>query len=369
MTISREAQISLLAAGSYWDIRQDRFTPTKDDSNHAPIPEGWKVLTQFDKSDSGPAAVTGFSARVYQNTATNEIVISYAGTEFGNTSAQGTTADFLNGNGPLALGDYGSQAYRAAALYQEVKATGKTNISFTGHSLGGGLAAIMGVWFNRPAYVYAPAPFEKSVDQTQLTDKTTTVGGGLTVSFAADEVRVLPLVKAELLRKTGVVDPALASYNPITGFSSREQNVSAWAIKGELLEKTLFVLNWIEKSPRTSLYDSSAVTLGFMEKHSIDLHAAALLVPNFETQAKAVTNSLKLLMDDKLYSTNILGSQQHIIMKLLRNETGVRSTDGTVLKASTQMLTHFAADLGKIASNLSGLKRKTGSGLSLSYLA
>jgi hypothetical protein len=62
MTI--QSDMALMAAGSYWDVRQDRFTPTRDESNRAPTPTGWRVLTQFDRSDSGPNAVTGFSARV-----------------------------------------------------------------------------------------------------------------------------------------------------------------------------------------------------------------------------------------------------------------------------------------------------------------
>lgn len=33
------------------------------------------------------------------------------------------------------------------------------DISFTGHSLGGGLASLMSVWFDRPSIVFAPAPF------------------------------------------------------------------------------------------------------------------------------------------------------------------------------------------------------------------
>ena len=161
MTI--QSDMALLAAGSYWDIRGTDLTPVTE-SNRSPLPEGWTVLTQFDKSDSGANALSGFSARVYQNTSTGEIAISYAGTEFGNTSFKGTGADFLNGNMPLALGNYATQAYRAAALYQEVTAAQLgTNISFTGHSLGGGLASMMAVWFNRPAYVFAPAPFQRNI--------------------------------------------------------------------------------------------------------------------------------------------------------------------------------------------------------------
>lgn len=108
MTI--QSDMALLAAGSYWDVR--KFGLQFD--NRAPLPEGWKILTQFDKSDSGANAQTGFSARVYQNINTEDIAISYAGTEFGNTSAAGNFADFSNGNVPLVFGSYegGACEYR-----------------------------------------------------------------------------------------------------------------------------------------------------------------------------------------------------------------------------------------------------------------
>ena len=145
MTI--QADMALMAAGSYWDVRKGAINPQtgKDTDNDAPVPVGWKVLTQYDISASGAnAALTnssGFSARVYQNISTQEIVISYAGTEFG-LDRLGFYNDFINGNIPMALGSYSEQAYLAADLYQRVKANPllSDNISFTGHSLGGGLA-------------------------------------------------------------------------------------------------------------------------------------------------------------------------------------------------------------------------------------
>jgi hypothetical protein len=68
MALTREAELALLAAGSYWDIRQGvlNLETGIDTDNRAPLPEGWEVLTQFDKKDSGPTAVTGFSARTGQ---------------------------------------------------------------------------------------------------------------------------------------------------------------------------------------------------------------------------------------------------------------------------------------------------------------
>ena len=89
--MTNEAIYSLLAAGSYWDIRKGAFNQILkiDTDNDAPLPSGWKVLTQFDKPGSGSNAISGFSARVYQNTSTGEVANSYGGTEFGTTAAQG----------------------------------------------------------------------------------------------------------------------------------------------------------------------------------------------------------------------------------------------------------------------------------------
>jgi len=178
------ATYALLSGGAYWDVRDRDF-------NEAPLPAGWRALTQFDRSNSGSNATvqgSGFSARVYQGPG-GEIVIAHAGTEFGST-VPGLVADFLSGNVPLAAGLSSEQAYQAALLYQEVKAWagGSGNITFAGHSLGGGLAGLMGVWFNRPATVFAPAPFEHSA---------LAVGGRTTIGAARAPVR--PPKQAQLM--------------------------------------------------------------------------------------------------------------------------------------------------------------------------
>lgn len=335
MTI--QSDMALLAAGSYWDIRKedDEF------NNDAPLPEGWRVVDRFNTPGSGPNATTGFSARVYENIATRQIVISYAGTEF-DTSSFGLAADFLSGNIPLAFGVYGAQALAAAKLYQEVKADPELsdNISFTGHSLGGGLASLMAVWFDRQAYVFAPAPFQASADFTQNTL--------LAVSQPA-----LYQVKGLLIQQGIALDPALASYNPATDFASREANVQAWAIKGELLEANLGMFNWIEGNS-TPLFNDNEITLDEGNKHSIDLHIAGLLVTSFQTQAGRVPHALTVLMDKNLYGGDVLGNQQLIITKLVRNEVGVRDDTGQVLLAANGMLTHFTNDLQKLGTDISG---------------
>lgn len=152
MTI-KQAEYALLAAGSYFDVRGgDEYNPqlsSRDTSNEAPIPEGWEVLTEFDARGSGDGSfwkAAGFSARVYKNKRTNEICISYAGTEFDFFDTAGGVNDFLNGNLPAAVGKANLQVNYAAELYERVRTSAKAagaTISFTGHSLGGGLARDM----------------------------------------------------------------------------------------------------------------------------------------------------------------------------------------------------------------------------------
>ncbi len=95
---------------------------------------------------------TGFLARAYRHTETNEIVIAFAGT----TWEEGMKMhDWTNGNFPGAFGNrLGEQVYDATKFSLDImgmpEAEG-SSISFTGHSLGGGLASLMAVYFNRQA--------------------------------------------------------------------------------------------------------------------------------------------------------------------------------------------------------------------------
>lgn len=60
-------QYALLAGASYHDTRVDL--------NRFPIPNGWNVVSLVPQDSS-----SGFEASAYRNPLTNEIVISYAGT-------------------------------------------------------------------------------------------------------------------------------------------------------------------------------------------------------------------------------------------------------------------------------------------------
>jgi Ca2+-binding RTX toxin-like protein len=176
-------EYALLAAGAYDDLR---LHP----DNKSPIPNGWTELAQYAVSGSGPNASpggSGFSAKVYQSTG-GEIVISCAGTEFAMTG--GGASDWISGNAPLTLGIRSAQALEAAQLYQHVKAEVGHNITFTGHSLGGGLAGIMAVWFERPAKVFAQAPFEAAATRTDALSTLTHVRDALRSSPAGIDIKL-----------------------------------------------------------------------------------------------------------------------------------------------------------------------------------
>ena len=118
-------------------------------ANRTPVPNGWTELQWIPDR-----AFSGFSAGVYKDG--SDIVISYTGTN------ERKIADTLVGNLPAATGTFPSlQVWEAMQLYLEVQAANPgANVTFTGHSLGGGLAAMMAVFFDRRAVVFDAAPFE-----------------------------------------------------------------------------------------------------------------------------------------------------------------------------------------------------------------
>ena len=175
--------------------------------NRPLIPAGWQQLPD-------PLVPTdGFFYRVFRNTATNEVVISYRGTD--GVKGMLTTGDG-SANAAGFVGVSASQFRQAAAVYASVLRThgvdaAGSNISFTGHSLGGGLASVMAVWFDRPAPVFDPAPFQRTAVSAN----------------AVNDVRL----------SLGTATPAaFASYAPVSQFAAREARVRGYFAVGEFLQ-------------------------------------------------------------------------------------------------------------------------------------
>lgn len=121
---------------------------TENKANLPPVPSGW---TEESPKDLGNGLnITSFKRG-------NEIVISISG-----LSSPGDVIDWINGVS-TELG-YGSpQMLDAALYYMQIKRDyPDADISFTGHSMGGGFAALLGVLFDESAVTFDQAPFSRS---------------------------------------------------------------------------------------------------------------------------------------------------------------------------------------------------------------
>ncbi|MFN8909152.1 MAG: lipase family protein, partial [Betaproteobacteria bacterium] len=129
-----ETEYILFAANAYSASRA-----VVNEKNDIPIPSGWELIKLT--SNSGVNNATGFLARAYRQG--NEVVVSYAGTTF-EDGLKGLELDFRNGNLPAASGlTLAAQVVDAARFYLDVRKTYPgADVSFTGHSLGGGLASL-----------------------------------------------------------------------------------------------------------------------------------------------------------------------------------------------------------------------------------
>ena len=173
--------------------------------NVIPVMPGWVEIS------NGINNETGFMARAYKNG--GEIVIAYAGTTWENGMR---SLDWTKGNIPAATASsLAEQIVDAARFYLDVRRDNSGEISFTGHSLGGGLASLMAVYFDKVAYTFDEAPFERSADSASIVNK-------LKEILAAQ----YPLAN---------LAPEFFAYVPGTTNLARESNVQHTYVKGEVL--------------------------------------------------------------------------------------------------------------------------------------
>ncbi|BBP04401.1 hypothetical protein TPL01_21200 [Sulfuriferula plumbiphila] len=105
------------------------------------VPMGWTLLAATSSTK------TGFAAMAVRNDTTGEIVVAYRGTD--------GIKDLTGSDLQLALqNDVPGQYPEAAAFYTQIKNEYGSNITLTGHSLGGALVQLVAAIENRPAFTY-----------------------------------------------------------------------------------------------------------------------------------------------------------------------------------------------------------------------
>lgn len=269
---------------------------------------------------------SGFEALSFQKG--NELIISFAGT--------GSNVDWW-ANGAGFSGVSSDQLRQAADYYLQVKAANPdATISFTGHSLGGGLASLMAVFFGGGATTFDQAPFRNSANASvaaSLKDYLLQHGYG--------EIALQSL--------TDFIDTAGGGSIP------REGTVRDFSVQGEVLSVAAGLRIGVPITLTHGGADLAAAT---------DLHSQALLTAFLQSDQYSPSQytlrevTLKLhdvvamIFDNKLfrYSTALDSTSENLMERLVRHQSGVAGlAEGETSIIGDAMLTRFTADLWKLA--------------------
>lgn len=331
------------------------YRTTRDQINWIPAPQGWAPF--FPVPDPETATIfpvtSGFEAVSFQSTTNpNEIVIAYAGTDptdyFGDI-----LADLA-----LAAGILSAQLRQAADYYLAVKASvpASTTITFTGHSLGGGLASLMAVMFGESAVTFDQAPFLNSARTFVETD----FYGNQTSRSVAQRLRdyLGDRAPATLLAYIAANDPLGSNPNPPDTLAVRNGRVSNINVDGEFLTSWFLVPSSNRIGSQSNIANSNAGVGG------IDLHSQALLAAFLQSEQTAttvagqkqsfsevtfkLTELLKMIYDKTLYSFDTDKNRENFLEHIVRHQTG---NVAGVAPTGDAMVTRFTRDLWKIAQD------------------
>jgi VCBS repeat-containing protein len=303
------------------------YVSTRNEINWFPVPQGWASFFHVSGTTepSFPTA-DGFEAISFSNG--SEIVISFAGTDIGDVRGD-VAADISLANG------FGSgQLLQAADYYFAIKAANpNASITFTGHSLGGGLAALMGVFFGRPAVTFDQAPFAESAMWNILRPN---VAANLK-QYLADKALTDPnQIFARNVLVTGLSD--FLAMRDVHGGIPNSHLVSTIRVEGEFLGGLPFIR-----------IGNALTTLTHGDySHPIDLHDMGLLTTfrlndEFRQTTFKLADLLGMIFDENLFSNSQDTNKKNLLEHLIRHQVGVEGQ-----YAGDQMLDRFASDLNKL---------------------
>jgi len=301
------------------------YISSRNAANTIPVTSEWREFGHV-SAGVGVAGMGGFQSgstagfEAVSFARGNEIVISFAGTNEGQ--------DWLT-NGTLGLGMSGDQLRQAALYYAEVKAANPgTTISFTGHSLGGGLASVMGVLFNEKAETFDAAPFASSAS----------------ASVQAD-------LRSYLASRGFATGAAVDNLNGFTTLAAREGNVHGTYVDGEALALIPLVSRI---GTQTVLYHGAPDLMGAVNLHSQALLVAFLQNPGFQAITNKIPDAVRMASDAALFgggaalNNPVAGFLEHLV----RHQTGVTDPNtGATALAADKMLDRYTNDLQKIGQD------------------
>lgn len=328
---------ALMAGASYISNRRE--------VNQFPAPDDWLELVDERKIEP-----SGFEATYFTNG--TEIVISFAGTGAG-------WGDWINGNTPLAIGVLGTQLKEAADYYLQIKAANpNATITLTGHSLGGGLAALIAVMFDETAVTFDQAPFNQSAlffsETTPVTGEVTTTSVALALrQYLADHVSASQLTKLDAYITANTNNSSPITADTVAG---RADNVTNINVVGEILsDLPLFNRIGTEANIGNSHADVSA----------INLHSQALLTAMLQSGDTGNSTAsdhtlgqvsfklpdlLRMIFDASLYynDPNNLDANapENFLERIVKHQAGVQ---GSITK--DDMVLRFTRDLWKLGQD------------------
>ena len=343
MTTQFEIDCALMAGAAY--------ITTRDPINQFPVPKGWSGFSHV-PNPSYPTS-SGFEAVAFGNIANpNNIVIAFTGTNPNSLLDPDNAANI-----GLATGYGSEQLTQAAIYYLQVKAANPSaSITFTGHSLGGGLAALMGVFFGVQAITFDQAPFANSAQDPSI------FASGNPLNLLAPDVAAK--LRIDLLN-SGYTENQLAG---LTNFLQQRQVNGG--IPNSNLVSTIRVDGEFTSSLGVGAYDPIGLPARLLDhgpysSPSLDLHSQALLTAflqseqsaasggnpqqTFSEVTKKLTDLLKMIFDGNLFAhpTNDI-EFENFLEHLVRHQAG---GIGDVPVDGDAMVTRFTSDLWKLAQD------------------
>ncbi|MFH1870442.1 MAG: calcium-binding protein [Pseudomonadota bacterium] len=330
----------------YMLMSGNAYDSTRSSTNKIPVPLGWNQLPGT--LGYQQPKTSGFEAAAYQQG--NQIVISFAGTFPGGSLFP---ADLV-ADGTLGYGACHDQLKDAALYYMQIKAANpNADIVFTGHSLGGGLAALMGCFFGRHAFTFDQAPLRRAATEANRDALVTYLQGQ---GYSTDTLFELTSFYSSRLE---IEVPGL---NPVYVTSIRgEANVKDWHVKGEFLTEspngTLSMDAWLLGVTRigesTQIEQGAGFNLPVLkignqissvdDAHAIELAIALRASPTFGSLTYDIPYFLAELFDESLFANEGGSAVPNLLTHLIRHQFGGNgvTADG--------MLDKFVADAARLS--------------------